>query len=118
MHNQGMARRDNGMVELIGKVCFLILGFSWLTGLIILTTAGIRKLIDDEEGGWLFSITGVVLLLFTVGMGSLLFAETHEDNANPCIAWGAPETSYQMVGKIMMPVTRTPCIRRQNSTER
>ena len=64
----------------------------------------------------LFSLSLWLLLSFAIAGSVQEAAEAANDN--PCVAWGPPVTTYVLMGKVMMPVTRTPCIQRQNETER
>ncbi len=72
----------------------------------------------DYDYRWIFGgAAGAVLLLILGGVFSSL-SDYREENSNPCIAWGSPRTDYVWVGKVMVPTTTTPCIRRQNETEK
>lgn len=63
-------------------------------------------------------LASILFLCILLGFGFAFLASIQEDDRNPCIAWGPPITTYMMVGKIMTPVTQTPCIQRQNEKDR
>ena len=64
----------------------------------------------------LFSLS--LWLILSFGIAGSVQEASEATNDNPCVAWGPPVTTYVPAGKVMMPVTRTPCIQRQNETER
>lgn len=92
--------------------CGILLLILWLGFCVCILVSSIREREPVGIG------MGSFFLLMTIGFGSAILASEQAENSNPCIAWGAPVTTMQMVGKAVMPVTHTPCIQRQNETER
>lgn len=93
---------------LIAEICGAVLYVGW----IVLLVYGMYKgYVDDETPIW---VGCGVFLIATVGITFGILAAAREEKRNPCISWGATETSYVMVNNILTPMTYTPCIRRQN----
>lgn len=98
-------------METFGIVCLLAVWAATMIGLIWWVVAALA----DQE--YLIACFVIVILLTVAGMSALIYSGVSEDNRNPCVAWGSPRTTWMMVGKIMTPVTTTPCIQHQNETE-
>lgn len=71
-----------------------------------------------REGDLIEIGASMFLFLLLLFVAVAITLSVREEDANPCVAWGPPETTYVMVGKIITPITNTPCIKRQNNVER
>lgn len=100
------------MLVAIGVLCFAGVGGLILWGGAYLIREGIQDRDGIEIG------LGAFVVLLTIGLAAGLIAEAREDATNPCVAWGAPVTSYIYSNGTLIPVTTTPCTQRQNTTER
>lgn len=99
-------------METFGIVCLLIVAAAIEGGLLWWVIASLM------ETEWAMAFVAAGCFLAMTGLLALIYSGVREDNRNPCVAWGPPRTTWMMVGKIMTPITTTPCIQRQNETEK
>ncbi len=92
-------------MEIIAVIC--------LAGAVLIVLGMFVHMMMDDE--FWFGAFGFLLV---IALATGLIVVAREDAKNPCIAWGTPYTQYVMVNNIMVPTTTTPCIRRQNETEK
>lgn len=93
----------------------VLLSICWF-GLIVACAVWLAFMIREPDAfGICFS--GFTLLLL-IGLTLGYLSSVQEDKRNPCVAWGPPVTTYVMVGKVLTPITTTPCTQRQNETEK
>lgn len=100
------------MMETIAAVCLVLFALTCLVGSVWFLVS----MINDGDVGMIFLAALTVLAVF--GIMAAAISSVQQENSKPCVAWGSTTTTYMMVGKTMMPVTNTPCIRRQNEVEK
>lgn len=93
-------------------ICGLLLLAIWLCFCFHMIFVGF------SERDWFSLGLGCFSLLATIGFVCVVRSDTQREKENPCVAWGPPIKSFMLVGKVVMPVTRTPCIQRQFEVEK
>lgn len=105
-------------VHILNIICFglvviLVIGF------MAFCVVGISNAFkDNDEDFWFEFSLWSFLLITSVIVLCYCISSAIEEGENPCVAWGAPQTYWMFVGKVAVPTTYTPCIRRQNEVEK
>lgn len=97
---------------IVTALCGVIL---WVLIVVVLVSMLFEGLVDGDTGQ---CYVAGALLLVVLGVTAAGIGVATSDNENPCIRWGATEKTWMSVGKVMMPVTHTPCIQRKNETDK
>lgn len=100
------------------EICIAVIVAIVIGACVAAIIAGIKSWKSDRGLSVVLVMGGVLIMAIMSAPVFLTFAQSDEEQANPCVAWGPPETRYHFNGKIRVPVTVTPCIQRQNTTER
>jgi hypothetical protein len=99
-------------MAIFGLACLLIVWVVLGIGLMYWTFTMLM------EHDYLWTCVAFGCTLMFLGLSALIYTSLQENSQNPCVAWGPPRTTWMMVGKVMTPITTTPCVQHQNEVEK